>query len=522
MKCERVASRGSKVEGRESRVESREKGVAWGDDVLRAGRMDALRLGKGCVGQARRKVVSLVFVRRVESDAMRYKVTWLTLTIAILAVQQCCLGNMGPAGAGSEAKTHEPEGKGARAASLQQGAVNPKLKYATLASYEQAIGEKGVFLDANDVCLYAPERWAKESQIVFGYLVAAYQELHKLVGTHTDYKIVVYHFPEGHPDARGGTSNCTIWYGFKNLELENQQEWRKHRVPHLAGYIEEMAHNFVSATHAQFGWEMIGWSIGTKVTEHVAGNPIFFEHIKATRAAQKKTFARYRREGHVFPADLPANLCDRIHAWMLYECEKQYGPGFWRDFFKEVAKEQRSLREAVRLRKGHIIRNRRYQITVGCFDRLKGLRFKERLQALEISLDVDIKSLHPMELGWDRRFVPGESVHDPNDIGGQQSGATEPAPVDAELLSPLHLAAYRGEMAKVKSLIGGGTTLESKDDNDRTALHLAAMGGHMGLVSGLLEMGADRNTKDKQGYTAADLAEHCGHSGTARILRQGN
>lgn len=52
------------------------------------------------------------------------------------------------------------------------------------------------------------------------------------------------------------------------------------------------------------------------------------------------------------------------------------------------------------------IRNARYRITVECFDRLKGLGFKDRLRRAKISLTTDVKSLHPIEPGWDRRLGP--------------------------------------------------------------------------------------------------------------------
>ena len=64
----------------------------------------------------------------------------------------------------------------------------------------------------------------------------------------------------------------------------------QHRVPHVSGYIEEIAHNFVSATKAQFGWEMIGWSVGIEASQKVAPNPIFAASLRATREEQRKTF----------------------------------------------------------------------------------------------------------------------------------------------------------------------------------------------------------------------------------------
>jgi len=52
------------------------------------------------------------------------------------------------------------------------------------------------------------------------------------------------------------------------------------------------------------------------------------------------------------------------------------------------------------------IRNERYRITVECFDRMRGLNFKQLLERNGISTTVDIKSLHPTEVGWNRKFTP--------------------------------------------------------------------------------------------------------------------
>ena len=284
--------------------------------------------------------------------------------------------------------------------------LNPTLKFPTLKAYESECRERGIMLDRGNVRLFAPKRRAGEAKVIFEYLVRAYDELYRLAGIHPEYKIVVYHFPEGNEHGWGGTSNCAIWYSYKNLDLNSQEEWTRHKVPHVSGYIEEMAHNFGGRAGAQFGWEMIGWNLGVKVTKLVANNPVFTEHVQRTRAVQRETFNRYEKAGFVFPQDLPANLCDRVHAHILWMCERQYGPDFWQDFFKEIRKEHENLMAAEYLADADKIRNRKYEITVECFDRLPGIEFKKTLQKYQISLDTAIKSLRPIEPGWDRKFVP--------------------------------------------------------------------------------------------------------------------
>jgi hypothetical protein len=286
----------------------------------------------------------------------------------------------------------------------------PDLKYPTLSAYEAAIGGPGILLEGPYVRLFAPKDKAQAAKDVYAYLVKAYEELYKLVGVHTKYKIVVYHFPKGHPDGWGGTSDCVIWYSNRKLDYKSSNEWRRHHVPPISGYVEEMAHNFVDATHAQFGWEMIGWSLGAVVTEKVAGNPLHRKQIELTRLEQEETFRRYRQAGYVFPDDIAPNLCDRIHAFILWTCEKKYGPNFWPDVFREIRNRREALIAAEEIKDSDQSRNRRYQITIECFDRLKGLGFKKLLRECQISLTTDVKSLHPEESGWNRKFIAtGES-----------------------------------------------------------------------------------------------------------------
>jgi hypothetical protein len=68
-----------------------------------------------------------------------------------------------------------------------------------------------------------------------------------------------------------------------------------------------------------------------------------------------------------------------------------------------VRKERERLVSAESL-PGNEGRNARYQITVECFDRLKGLDFKKRLSKDGISTTVDVKSINPEKPGWNRKL----------------------------------------------------------------------------------------------------------------------
>jgi hypothetical protein len=282
--------------------------------------------------------------------------------------------------------------------------IRPTLKFPTPASYAKEIGEPAVVFDGDHVRFYAPKRKEKEARIIHGYLVRAYDELYRIVGVHTKYKIVVYPLPKSNPLCIGGTSECTIWHSDVNLNFQSLEEWKQYRVPHVSGYIEEMAHNFVSASLAQFGWEMTGWSISKIVSEKVAGNPIHRASLVRARKTQAKTFDRYKKLNNTFPKDIPSNKCDRIHAHLLYECEKQYGPNFWPDFFKEIRKVRDQLLAVSRSGPGVERRNGRYRITIDCFDRLMKGQFKNMLKKHGISLTTDVKSLRPNRPDWNRRL----------------------------------------------------------------------------------------------------------------------
>lgn len=284
------------------------------------------------------------------------------------------------------------------------GTLKPSLKFRNAEEFAKVIGEPACFVDSANVCVFAPKRREREVRLVFPYVVKAYDELYRIVGRHTNYKVATCIYPKGKTEGWGGTSDCCIEYSESVLDLDTQSEWVQYRIPHISGLIEEMAHSFVGATRAQFGWEMIGWSIGIQVAQKVANNPPLIADVRGTRETQRQTFEQYVRGGFVVPRNLPANVCDRIHAWILYQSAIRYGPGFWPDFFREVRAQEQALADAGKLGDADKVRNARYQITVECFDRLPGLGFKEMLKRNGVSVVTDVKSLHPEATGWNRRL----------------------------------------------------------------------------------------------------------------------
>ncbi|MBC7979516.1 MAG: hypothetical protein H7Y36_03025 [Armatimonadetes bacterium] len=303
---------------------------------------------------------------------------------------------------GAWAQTKPGAAVGASPASAARP-FHPDAPFTNAAAFSAAIGKPAVMLDSPNVSILAPKSREEAAAIVLPYLTRAYDELHKLVGLHTKYKMLVMAYPKGTPGVRGGTSGCVIKYTDENLDLASQSEWTQHHVPHVSGYIEEMAHNFVHATGAEFGWEMIGWTISVKVSDVVAPNPIHRQSVVETQLNQDRTFQRYLAAGRIFPADLSGDQADRLHAYLLRKCEQKYGPKFWPDFFTEVRKQHAafSAPEAQGESRGL---NERYRITVDCFDRLPGLGFKNILQNSGISTTVAIQSLKPTQPGWNRKL----------------------------------------------------------------------------------------------------------------------
>lgn len=280
---------------------------------------------------------------------------------------------------------------------------HPDAAYTNAEAFSKAIGRQAVMLDTTNVSILAPRERQQAAAIVLPYLARGYDELYKIVGVHTKYKILVYAYPKGTPGVRGGTSGCVIKYTDENLELANQSEWKQYHVPHVSGYIEEMAHNFVHATGAEFGWEMIGWTISTRVCQKIAPNPIYQHSLTETQQSQDQTYQRYMAGGQIFPADLSGDQADRIHAYLLRKCERQFGPKFWYDFFAEVRQAQAafSAPETQGESRGLDVR---YRLTVECFERLPGLHFKKVLEDSGVSTTVAIQSLKPTQPTWNRKL----------------------------------------------------------------------------------------------------------------------
>src|SRR5206468_11300552 len=95
---------------------------------------------------------------------------------------------------------------------------HPDAAYRTAEAFSKAIGGQAVMLDSTNVSILAPKGRQQAAAIVLPYLARAYDEIYKIVGVHTKYKLLVYAYPKGTPGVRGGTAGCVIKYTDENLD----------------------------------------------------------------------------------------------------------------------------------------------------------------------------------------------------------------------------------------------------------------------------------------------------------------
>jgi ankyrin repeat protein len=79
-------------------------------------------------------------------------------------------------------------------------------------------------------------------------------------------------------------------------------------------------------------------------------------------------------------------------------------------------------------------------------------------------------------------------------------------------MTPLHIAALKGNLPVVKFLLQKGALVDCKDNDWLTPLHRAACRGHLPVVAFLIENKALVNCQNKDGFTPLHLA--CGQCHT--------
>lgn len=84
--------------------------------------------------------------------------------------------------------------------------------------------------------------------------------------------------------------------------------------------------------------------------------------------------------------------------------------------------------------------------------------------------------------------------------------------------SPLHAAAWTGDIKRVKRLIADGADVNWRDSSGETAIFGAASWGHAATVRYLLQAGARHDIAEDHGYTALHWAASHGNRQTVQVL----
>jgi len=210
----------------------------------------------------------------------------------------------------------------------------------SLEAYQREINGAGILIESEHISYFAPKLGEPYARLVVPILERAYKELKVWhAGAEPSFRISVEHYPNGHPRNRGGTSDCVILYGFKNIGWMDDNA---RKIPHVSGYIEEMAHNFDGACGVM-GWlyEAFGNYTANAITLKVAPYPEIEKYLQSGRYGLQRdaeTFDYYMTHGFKLPPDVPQNLFDRIYRHVFRMLEPSAGHMLLPRFYQEIKK----------------------------------------------------------------------------------------------------------------------------------------------------------------------------------------
>lgn len=83
---------------------------------------------------------------------------------------------------------------------------------------------------------------------------------------------------------------------------------------------------------------------------------------------------------------------------------------------------------------------------------------------------------------------------------------TAPSASDIASYRGLHLAAHKGQVAEIESLIAAGEDPNMRDRSGRTPAHIAAFASHDGALTAFATGGADMNALENRAYDVLTIA----------------
>ncbi|MFC3686328.1 ankyrin repeat domain-containing protein [Hydrogenophaga luteola] len=93
-----------------------------------------------------------------------------------------------------------------------------------------------------------------------------------------------------------------------------------------------------------------------------------------------------------------------------------------------------------------------------------------------------------------------------------------PSSAEAAAYTGLHLAAHKGDVAKVQRLAASDAALNATDGYGRTSLHVAAFARQREVIRALAKAGADLNGLENDRYDAVTIASVADDEATLKVL----
>ncbi|NWF47584.1 ankyrin repeat domain-containing protein [Hydrogenophaga sp. D2P1] len=95
-----------------------------------------------------------------------------------------------------------------------------------------------------------------------------------------------------------------------------------------------------------------------------------------------------------------------------------------------------------------------------------------------------------------------------------------PSAVEAAAYTGLHMAAQKGDVAKIQRLVASGAPPNATDSHGRTPLHVATFARQRDAIRALVKAGADLNQLENDRYDVVTIASVADDEETLKVLLQ--